>query len=73
MLVSTRFDPYKATDSVMFLFFGSLFMVIWGLMTMLLNRFKLKIDWPDFYKSFRIGFIISLAIFAGYMITIIVV
>ncbi len=65
ILVSVRFDPYKATNPVRFLFFGPLFIALWGLSTLALNRFKLKIDWPDFYKSFKIGFVISLVVYLG--------
>lgn len=53
-------DPYKANNQVKHLFFTSLFMTIWGFSTLALNRFRFKMDWPDFYGSFRMGFIISL-------------
>lgn len=61
LIISFNLDPYRATVLTKYLFFTSLFMVLWGVSTLALNRFKLKIDWPDFYKSFKIGLIISLA------------
>lgn len=67
LVISLNLDPYKATVLTKYLFFSSLFMAIWGFGTLVLNRFKLKMDWPDFYKSFRIGFIISIVIYAGYI------
>ena len=60
LIISLNLDPYKSSTQVKYLFFASLFMVLWGFNTLVLNRFKLKPDWPDFYKSFRISFIISL-------------
>jgi len=60
LIISLNLDPYKSSTQVKYLFFTSLFIVLWGFGTLALNRFKLKMDWPDFYKSFRIGFIISL-------------
>lgn len=62
LMVFLNLDPYGATALVKYLFFTSLFVFLWGFSTLVLNRFKLKIDWPDFYKSFRIGFAISLAV-----------
>ena len=59
LIISFNLDPYKSSTQVKYLFFTSLFMVLWGFSTLALNRFKLKTDWPDFYKSFKIGFIIS--------------
>ncbi len=61
LIISFNLDPYQSSVQVKYLFFTSLFMVLWGFSTLALNRFKLRMDWPDFYKSFRIGFIISLA------------
>ena len=63
-----RFDPYKVTNSIKYLFFTSFFIVLWGLVTLALNRFKFRLDWPDFYRSFRIGFIISLVTLGVYML-----
>jgi len=60
LIVSFNLDPYRSSVQVKYLFFTSLFLVLWGFGTLALNRFKLKMDWPDFYKSFRIGFIVSL-------------
>ena len=62
LIVSFNLDPYQSGIQVKLLFFASLFMVLWGFGTLALNRFKLKTDWPDFYKLFRMGFVISLAI-----------
>ena len=64
-----RFDPYKATDLIKYLFFTSFFIALWGLVTLVLNRFKFRVDWPDFYRSFRIGLIISLVILGTYVLT----
>ncbi|OGN10560.1 MAG: hypothetical protein A3I26_01380 [Candidatus Yanofskybacteria bacterium RIFCSPLOWO2_02_FULL_43_10] len=61
LTISFNFNPYQSGIQVKYLFFASLFMVLWGFSTLALNRFKLKMDWPDFYKSFKIGLIISLA------------
>ena len=60
LIISFNLDPYSSSNRIKYLFFTSLFMVLWGFNTLVLNRFKLKPDWPDFYKSFRISFIISL-------------
>ena len=62
LIVSFNLDPYRTTASIKYLFFTSLFITLWGFSTLALNRFKLKMDWPDFYKSFRMGIIISLVI-----------
>jgi len=67
LVVSFNLDPYRATVLTKYLFFTSLFVSLWGLSTLVLNRFKLRMDWPDFYKSFKIGFVVSIAIFAVYM------
>ena len=72
LTISFNLDPYKESSQIKYLFFASLFMALWGFSTLVLNRFKLKMDWPDFYKSFRIGFIISITIFAGYILIIVV-
>lgn len=61
-------DPYGADNLIRYLFFASFFMILWGFSTLALNRFKTKIDWPDFYKSFKIGFIISLILCLGLFI-----
>jgi len=60
LIISFSADPYRATALVKYLFFTSLFTTLWGFSTLVLNRFKLKTDWPDFYGSFKNGFIISL-------------
>ena len=62
LVVSFNLDPYKVNSQIKYLFFTSLFMALWGLITLTLNRFKVKPDWPDFYKSFKIGLITSLVI-----------
>ena len=60
LVISFNLNPYGVANQIRFLFFTSLFIAIWGLSTLILNRFKIKLDWPDFYKSFKIGFIVSL-------------
>ena len=55
-------DPYKSNTQIKYLFFTSLFMTLWGFGALVFNRFKLKPDWPDFYKSFKIGLIVSLVV-----------
>ena len=60
LVISLNLDPYKSNIQIKYLFFTSFFLVLWGLGTLTLNRFKFKPDWPDFYKSFKIGFVISL-------------
>ena len=62
LVIFLNTDPYRVTALTRYLFFTSLFMALWGFSTLALNRFKLKMDWPDFYKSFKIGFVISLVI-----------
>lgn len=62
LVVFLNIDPYKANSQIKFLFFASMFMSLWGFVTLALNGFKFRVDWPDFYKSFKIGSIISLAI-----------
>jgi len=64
LVISFSFDPYESADLIKYLFFASLFMAIWGLSTLALNKFETKTDWIDFYKTFKIGFIISVIIFA---------
>ena len=68
LTISFNLDPYKATVLTKYLFFTSLFTTVWGVSTLALNKFKLKMDWPDFYKSFRMGLIISLVICFGIFI-----
>ncbi len=65
LIISFNLDPYKATALTKYLLFTSLFTALWGVSTLVLSRFKLKMDWPDFYKSFRIGFVISLIVCLG--------
>ena len=65
LIVSFNLDPYRTTASIKYLFFTSLFITLWGFSTLALNRFKLKMDWPDFYKSFKIGLIISALLVFG--------
>ncbi len=65
LMIFLNLDPYKATVLTKYLFFTSLFTALWGLSTLALNRFKLKPDWPDFYKLFKISFIISLVLCLG--------
>lgn len=60
LVVSFNLDPYKPNIHVKYLFFMSLFITLWGFSTLALNRFKIKIDWPDFRESFKTGFIVSL-------------
>ena len=62
LVVSLNLDPYKTGTLIKFLFFISLFMAFWGFSTSVLNKFKFKPDWPDFYKSFTMGLIISLVV-----------
>lgn len=66
-VISFNLDPYKSSVHIKYLFFTSLFMAIWGFSASALNRFKLRIDWPDFYESFKTGFIVSMAILAVYV------
>ena len=73
LVVSFNLDPYKVNNQIKYLFFTSLFVALWGFSTLALNKFKLKMDWPDFYKSFKIGFIISIAISSVYILTTILV
>lgn len=61
LIISFNLDPYRATILTKYLFFLSLFIALWGFSTLALNRFKFRMDWPDFYKSFRTGLIVSLA------------
>lgn len=65
LIVSLNIDPYKTTVLTKYLFFTSFFLVLWGVGTLALNRFKLKPDWPDFYKSFKISFIIAIVVCLG--------
>ena len=65
LIISFSQDPYNSSVQVKYLFFTSLFMSLWGLSTLVLNKFKLKMDWPDFYKSFKIGLIISALLVFG--------
>ena len=65
LIVSFNIDPYKSDIQVKYLFFASLFVVLWGFSALALNRFHLKTDWPDFYKSFKIGFLISVLFSLG--------
>lgn len=65
LVIFLNTDPYKAIKQIKYLFFASLFVFIWGFSTLALNKFKTRIDWPDFYKSFRMGFVISLAVCLG--------
>ena len=65
LVVSFNLDPYTSSVQVKYLFFASLFMALWGFSTLALNRFKLKMDWPDFYRLFKISFIISLVVCLG--------
>lgn len=53
-------DPYKITALTKYLFSVSLFVALWGSSTLVINRLKLKTDWPDFQESFKKGFIVSL-------------
>jgi len=69
LVISFNLDPYGATTLVKYLFFTSLFMFLWGLSTLAFNRFKFKPDWPDFRRSFRMGFAISLIICLGIFVT----
>gem|GEM_PF-7065118 len=62
LIIFFNLNPYQSGVQVKYLFFTSFFMALWGIATLALNRFKLKLDWPDFYKSFKIGFVISLVI-----------
>jgi len=62
LVISFNLDPYKVANQIKYLFFSSLFIALWGLSTLILNKFKIRIDWPDFYKSFKIGFATSLVI-----------
>lgn len=70
LVVSFNLDPYKANNQIKDLFFTSLFMSLWGFSTLVSNRFKFKMDWPDFYKSFKIGFLVSLAILTAYILVL---
>ena len=65
LIISFNLDPYKVNNQIKYLFFISFFMALWGFGTLALNRFKLKPDWPDFYKSFRVGFLISVLFSLG--------
>lgn len=60
IIIFLNADPYESGAGSKYLFFTSLFLVLWGSSTVALNKFKLKIDWPDFYSSFRTGLMISL-------------
>lgn len=62
LVISFNLDPYKAGIQIKYLFFTSLFISLLGLSTLVLNKFKTRIDWPDFYKSFKISLIVSLVI-----------
>jgi len=62
LVISFNLDPYKVNNQIKYLFFTSLFISLWGVSTLALNRFKTRIDWPDFYESFKIGFVISLVV-----------
>ena len=68
LVIFFNIDPYESANQARYLFFTALFMAIWGFGTLLLNRFKLKIDWPDFYESFKMSFIISLILCLGIFI-----
>lgn len=65
LIVLFNLDPHKDIVLSKYLFFTSFFMFFWGFSTLVLNRFKFKIDWPDFYKSFKTAFIISLVVCLG--------
>ena len=65
LIISLNLNPYTSGIQVKYLFFTSLFLVLWGFNTLALNRFKLKPDWPDFYKSFRMGLTVSLIVCLG--------
>ena len=73
LTVFFKLDPYRATNLTKYLFFSSSFLSFWGLVTLSLNRFKFKMDWPDFYKSFKIGLIVSILTSAVYILTTILV
>ena len=60
LVILFNLDPYKATVSTKYLFFIYLFVALWGFSTLVVNKFKLKTDWPDFQESFKKGFIVSL-------------
>lgn len=62
LVVFLNVDPYRANNQIKLLFFASMFMSLWGIVTLALNRFKFRMDWPDFYGSFKKGFFVSMAI-----------
>lgn len=72
LVVFLNVDPYKANNQIKLLFFASIFMSLWGFTTLALNRFKFRMDWPDFYESFKRGFFVSMAIPIIYVITVII-
>ena len=69
LVISFNLDPYKTANQIKYLFFSSLFIALWGLSTLILNKFKIRIDWPDFYKSFKIGFVVSLVVSLSIFVT----
>lgn len=66
-------NPYQANNQVKYLFFALLFMLLWGFNTLAINKFKFKVDWPDFYRSFRTGLIIAVIIFMIYKLTLYII
>jgi len=60
LVISFNLDPYGVNNQIKYLFFTSFFIALWGFSTLALNKFKFKMDWPDFYRLFRMGLIISL-------------
>ncbi len=69
LIILLNLNPYETNSQIKSLFFVSLFLAFLGLSTSLHNGFKLKTDWPDFYRSFKIGFIVSLVLSSGILIT----
>ncbi len=62
LVIFLNLDPYRANSQIKYLFFTSFFMALWGFSASAVNKFELKTDWVDFYRSFKVGFIISIVI-----------